>query len=120
MFLFLLSQTDEEEAQTAGDELLELLDNHEEPPQRSDLQLDVEFIHDCQLPDGFVALRPLQRTALDCVLRARAESVAEKCVTTAAIVIPTGAGKDLLPLALARCCKGTSVVFVPYVCVSHM
>jgi hypothetical protein len=71
------------------------------------------------MPHGFVELRPFQQQALEIILRARRTGVMENRVTTAAIVGPTSAGKDLLPLALARYCKGTSVLFVPHVCVSQ-
>jgi hypothetical protein len=64
-----------------------------------------------------VELRPFQVSALDVILRARRTGVTQNRVATAAIVAPTSAGKDLLPLALARYCRGTSVVFVPHVCV---
>jgi hypothetical protein len=108
-------QNDAVEPQPTTKELLEHSGIHDEQSQELNCDLDAGFSEEYQLPDEFMALRPLQRTALEVILRARHKSVEESRVTTAAIVIPTGAGKDLLPLALAHCCKGTSVLFVPYV-----
>ena len=72
-------------------------------------------MQDIQLPEAFPQLRALQRTAMQTILQARAISRQQSRTATALIAIPTGAGKDLLPLALSHAVKGTAVEFVPYV-----
>jgi superfamily II DNA or RNA helicase len=106
-----LGRTDKEEAQSQS--ASENFESHDLPLEHSDFYPAGGSINDCQLHN--VLLRPMQSSALEIIIRARKKSIDESRVTTAAIVAPTGSGKDLLPLALARCCKGTSVVFVPYV-----
>lgn len=69
------------------------------------------------LPRQFVELRPIQREAMDAIWHAHVISNRERRIATVAIVTPTGSGKDLLPLALSQCTKGTAVVFQPFVCV---
>ncbi len=60
------------------------------------------------------AFRPLQRQALDRIEEAYRLSEKEQRITTAAIVIPTGAGKDLLPLGWSFFMSGVSIMFVPF------
>ena len=69
------------------------------------------------LPRRFVELRPIQREAMDAIWHAHGISKRERRIATVSIVTPTGSGKDLLPLALSQCTKGTAVVFQPFVCV---
>jgi hypothetical protein len=94
--------------------------------------IDKSNLHDCEIlpeltddaqplvgePDfehlctgfGITSLRPCQLEAINLL-----QSVDIKTsMATAGIVLPTGSGKDLLPMALARLNKGTSVVFLPY------
>lgn len=63
------------------------------------------------LPQDFPPLRPVQADALTII---HDISRRERRIATAAVITPTGSGKDLLPLALARALKGTSVLFVPF------
>jgi hypothetical protein len=67
-----------------------------------------------KLPDQFAVMRPVQQEALRVIQQAHRIGKQQVRTATAAIVTPTGTGKDLLPLALAHCLEGTSVVFVPY------
>lgn len=60
------------------------------------------------------AFRPLQMQALDQIEEAYRLAEKEQRMTTAAIVIPTGAGKDLLPLAWSFFRSGVSIMFVPF------
>jgi hypothetical protein len=70
----------------------------------------VEFL----LPHDFPPLRPVQADALGKIKEAHDIVRRENRLATAAVITPTSSGKDLLPLALARALKGTSVMFVPF------
>jgi len=59
---------------------------------------------------GLASLRPSQIEALKLL---QSVDTATRMATTG-IVLPTGSGKDLLPMALSRLNMGTSVVFLPY------
>ena len=63
---------------------------------------------------GISSFRPHQQEALDLITQAVNLSQQERRLTTAAIVVPTSSGKDLLPLALSKCTGGVSIMFVPY------
>jgi hypothetical protein len=59
-------------------------------------------------------LRGDQQEALKVIGSAFDKIAALKRLTTAAIVTPTGSGKDLLPLAWSMKTGGTTIAFVPY------
>lgn len=82
-----------------------------DPVEDSEVQAETS---EWKLPDRFAVLRPVQQEALRVIQQAHRIGKQQLRTATAAIVTPTGTGKDLLPLALAHCLKGTSVVFVPY------
>ena len=63
---------------------------------------------------GISTFRPNQKEALDIIEQAINLSQQEHRLTTAAIVVPTSSGKDLLPLALSKFTRGVSIMFVPY------
>jgi hypothetical protein len=63
---------------------------------------------------GIQSFRPLQVKSLDIINRAFIRSQTDKKLTTVGIVIPTSAGKDMLPLAWAVFRRQVSVMFVPY------
>jgi hypothetical protein len=63
---------------------------------------------------GISNFRPNQKEALDMIEQAVILSRKEHRLTTAAIVVPTSSGKDLLPLALSIYTRGVSIMFVPY------
>jgi ATP-dependent helicase YprA (DUF1998 family) len=63
---------------------------------------------------GISSFRPHQQEALDLITQAVNLSQQERRLTTAAIVVPTSSGKDLLPLALSKFTGGVSIMFVPY------
>jgi hypothetical protein len=60
-------------------------------------------------------LRPLQVQALSVLYRAESIAAEEARTVTAAVVVPTGTGKDLLPLAWAVQKDKVCILFVPYV-----
>jgi len=60
------------------------------------------------------AFRPLQMEALDRIEEAFRLAEKDQRLTTAAVVIPTGAGKDLLPLGWSFFRSGVSIMFVPF------
>ncbi len=101
-----------EEAQALADPgAVDNVDVWNEPVDDSEVQ---EETSEWKLPDQFAVLRPVQQEALRIIQQAHRIGKQQVRTATAAIVTPTGTGKDLLPLALAHCLKGTSVVFVPY------
>ena len=59
--------------------------------------------------------RPLQVQALDVLHRADLLCLREGRIVTAAVVLPTGTGKDVLPLAWAVAQTKVNILFVPFV-----
>jgi hypothetical protein len=62
----------------------------------------------------FSGLYESQLTSLETIDEARAMCSSEHRIATAAIVTPTGSGKDMLPLVWARMHKAVSIIYVPY------
>ena len=95
-------------AASAGDDSAELQDRVE---WMNDGEVQSQISEGGQLP--FV-LRGDQQEALTVIGSAFGKIAALKRLTTAAIVTPTGSGKDLLPLAWSMKTGGTAIAFVPY------
>jgi hypothetical protein len=62
----------------------------------------------------FAGLYESQLTSLETFNAARAICSSEHRMATAAVVTPTGSGKDMLPLVWARMLKAVSIIYVPY------
>jgi hypothetical protein len=62
----------------------------------------------------FDGLYESQLASLETINSAQAICISEHRIATAAVVTPTGSGKDMLPLVWARMHKAVSILFVPY------